>query len=96
MKKFEEKEIFELLDPHHHGTVNSWLERGDGVAVYVNQAMDSSLGGHRQFCSYGSPSSQLETDVPPQRMPDIGPQINWAYRLEGVCRRENDTPNESP
>lgn len=65
---------------HVCGLFTKWLQRGDGVAVYENKAMDSSNLGHKQFCSFGSPSAQIETSEAPQRMPDIG-RPNWAYQL---------------
>lgn len=83
-KEFTLKEIRVILDPGHWTTVNKWLERGDGIAVYRNQAMDSSNLGHRKFVSYGSRQAQLDTEEPPQRLPDIGSQINWPYQLEGI------------
>lgn len=83
-KEFTLKEIRVILDHGHWGTVNKWLARGDGIAVYRNQAMDSSNLGHRQFVSYGSRQAQLDMEDPPQRLPDIGGQINWPYQLEGI------------
>lgn len=83
----DESTLFEMIDPAHHATVRKWLDRRDGVAVYENQALDSSNLGHRKFTSYGSTAAQLEVEVPPERLPDIGGQINWAYRLTGTCRR---------
>ena len=65
-----------------------WLERGDGVAVYENQDFGHPDLGHLQFVSYGSPAAQLETDVPPQRLPDIGNAINWRYQLVFTYRGE--------
>ena len=61
-----------------------WLARGDGIAVYQNVALDSSTMGRRKYMSYGSPEAQLEMEVPPQRLPDIGSQINWMFQLEAV------------
>lgn len=66
--------------------MSGWLERGDGVAVYRNEAFDHSQFGHRQFTSYGSPAAQIETAEAPVRMPDIGGAINWPYQLEGTYR----------
>jgi hypothetical protein len=82
-----ETELFELLDPQHHDTVRRWLERGDGVAVYQNVALDSANAGHRQFVSFGSEAAQLEVEEPPTRLPDIGGAINWRYQLEATVRR---------
>lgn len=84
----KEDEMFAGLDKNHHSTVNAWLERGDGVAIYENQAFDSSNAGHLKYVSYGSASAQIETEEPPQRLPDIGSQVNWAYQLIGRVRRE--------
>lgn len=83
----KEEDLFEVLAPVHHATVRRWLDRGDGVAVYRNRAFDSSAFGCRKFVSYGSGQAQLETDDPPQRLPDIGGSINWPYLLEAGVRR---------
>ena len=83
-------DLFELLDPDiREGasrTISVWLDRGDGCAVYQNEAFDHSNFGHRKFVSYGSPAAQLEVDEPPTRLPDIGGQINWAYQLNAICK----------
>ncbi len=79
-------ELFENLDPAHHATVQRWLDRGDGVAVYENKALDSASLGHRKFESFGSPDAQIEVAEPPTRMPDLGGSINWAYQLEAVVQ----------
>jgi hypothetical protein len=42
--------------------------------------------GDKKFVSYGSPTAQLEVNEPPQRLPDIGGDINWRYWLIGTCR----------
>lgn len=88
-----EEDLFKILDEEHHQTVKRWLDRGDGVAVYRNMAMDSANCGHRKFLSFGSKQCQLEPKdlvdgQPPQRLPDIGSQINWQYQLEATVRRE--------
>ena len=84
------KELVEMLPEGALATVERWLERGDGVACYQNQAMDSSQLGHRKFVSYGSAAAQLETDANggklPERLPDIGNQIHWAYTLIATYR----------
>lgn len=65
-----------------------WLDRGDGVAVYENQEIGHSNCGHRKFVSFGSKEALLEEDgPPPQRMPDIGGDINWRYCLVGIIPR---------
>lgn len=86
MKTFDRNEIESILDRKHWDTVNRWLQRGDGIAVYQNVALDSAGLGHRQFVSFGSAAAQIETSEPPQRLPDIGNAINWKYQLEGVYR----------
>lgn len=65
---------------------NAWLRRGDGIAIYEAMAFDRSDFGARKYVSYGSPDAQLEVDEPPVQLPDIGPQINWPYRLVGTYR----------
>ena len=62
-------------------TITRWVERGDGVAVYVNHDLGHRDLGLRKFVSYGSPAAQLGTDDPPQTLPDIGGDINWRYQL---------------
>jgi hypothetical protein len=64
--------------------LNQTLERGDKVAVYQNRVLGHPELGHRLYLSYGSPSSQLGTCEPPEKMPDIGGRIGWRYRLQGV------------
>jgi hypothetical protein len=86
MKTFTLDEIRELVPGEHHRAVNKWLARGDGIAVYQNHDLGSIDVGRRQFTSFGSPAAQLETDTPPQTLPDIGTKINWRYQLEGVYR----------
>lgn len=68
-------------------TLQRWLDRGDGIALYDNQAMDSGNLGHKKWVSYGSKAAQLEVDEPPQTMPNIGSSINWSYQLIGTHRR---------
>jgi hypothetical protein len=86
VRTFTADEVRALLAPEHVPTVNRWLARGDGIAVYQNHDLGSARVGHCQFASYGSPAAQLETDTPPQTLPDIGHAINWRYQLEGVYR----------
>lgn len=88
MKTFTRQEIEEILDQPFWSTINGWIIRGDGVAVYRNMAMDSFMGGERQFVSYGSSVCQLEMseDKLPIRLPDMGGKINWAYQFEEIGR----------
>lgn len=68
-------------------TMNVWLARGDGIAVYTNEDMGHPELGDKRFVSYGSPAAQLETDTPPVQLPDgIGGSVNWRYRLTGTYR----------
>lgn len=67
-----------------------WIDRGDGVAVYENQEIGHLNCGHRKFVSFGSEKAQIEigeADSPPQRLPDIGGDINWRYILIGIIPR---------
>jgi hypothetical protein len=90
MKIFTEAEMLGLIDSQNgQSVIRGWLERGDGCAVYRNMALDSASAGLRKFVSYGSKVAQLETLEPPTRLPDIGGQINWAYQLEGTCKRDS-------
>lgn len=76
-------------------TINVWLERGDGAAIYENQDLGHPDVGHVQITSFGSGAAQLEADrypdltqFPPTRLPDIGNRINWRYQLIGTYRGE--------
>jgi len=97
-KKMMLEEILAMMDPEtrrtFERTLRHWVDRDDGIAVYENQAFDSANHGHRKFVSFGSHAAQLEVDEPPERLPDIGNQINWAYMLVGTyrrcCERGND------
>lgn len=67
--------------------IDTWLDRGDGVAVYRNEDLSDHVWlGHMKFVSYGSERSQLEVDEPPKTLPDIGGDINWRYQLMGTYR----------
>jgi hypothetical protein len=61
-----------------------WLARGDSAAVYENRDLGHPDVGACQIVSYGSPAAQLETELPPERLPDIGGRINWRYTLVGT------------
>lgn len=86
MKNLTWEELQLPDDPSTLGIVLMWLSRGDGIACYENQDMGHPGLGDRKFCSYGSSAAQLETDTPPERLPDIGGEINWRYTLIGVHR----------
>lgn len=49
----------DLYERSRH-TINRWLERGDGVAVYQNEDLGHPELGKRQFVSFGSRNAQLE------------------------------------
>jgi hypothetical protein len=66
--------------------VQHWLDRGDGAAAYENQELGHPGLGECRIVSYGSPAAQLETDTPPEQLPDMGGNVNWRYRLAGVYR----------
>ncbi|HXU02717.1 MAG TPA: hypothetical protein VN903_17250 [Polyangia bacterium] len=87
-KSYTRDEVRALVPTQHHATVNRWLARGDGIAIYSNHDLGSRDIGHQQFVSFGSAAAQLETDPPPSRLPDIGAAINWRYYLEGTYRGE--------
>jgi hypothetical protein len=63
-----------------------WFDRGDGVAVYENQDLGHPDVGQKQFASFGSAMAQLEVEIPPERLPDIGDAINWRFILVGWHR----------
>lgn len=73
--------------PDQVAIMKRWLARGDGIAVYENHDMGHPELGHRQLVSYGSPAATLETDTPPERLPDFPATINWRYSLIGVYRQ---------
>lgn len=68
-----------------------WRDRGDGIAVYQNIALDSSAMGHRKYMSFGSKAAQIEETIPPTRLPDIqGHGPGWKYQLVGIVPRGVD------
>lgn len=88
IRVFTKDEIEHHLELEYRETVNLWLERGDGIAVYENVEIGHPQAGHMKFVSYGSTAAQLETEEPPVRLPDIGGDINWRYHLIGTYRGE--------
>ena len=66
--------------------VTGWLERGDGAAVYENHDLGHPQLGMPKIVSFSSPAAQLEAGSPPERLPDIGGQINWRFVLVGTYR----------
>lgn len=66
--------------------MNGWLQRGDGIAVYENQDLGHPEVGDKRFVSFGSEAAQLETDTPPQQLPDTTKSINWRYVLIGTYK----------
>lgn len=85
-KTFTTDELTVIILPDHRHTLNTWLNRGDGVAIYrnLNHGTDGVGYGEYQFISYGSRASILETATPPTYLPDIAGMFNAGYRLEGV------------
>lgn len=68
-------------------------DRGDGLAVYVNQDLGHPELGDWQVVSYGSEASQLPVEpedgsgslsMPPTTLPDMGGRINWRYQLHAI------------
>ena len=54
--------------------------------MYENAEIGHPNSGHLKALSFGSPQAQLEVDSPPERMPDVGRDINWRYMLKATCR----------
>lgn len=73
-----------------HDIIERWWARGDGVAVYTNQDLSHPDAGHKKYVSYGSAAAQLESEVPPKRLPDIGGSIGWRYQLTHICPAPRD------
>ncbi len=91
MKTYTREELDDLLSQQDllieaGDTIERWIARGDGVAVYRNAELGHPNLGHVQIVSFGSKDAQLETDFPPTTLPDIGGSINWRYQLEGAYR----------
>ena len=68
--------------------VEGWIARGDGAALYENHDLGHPQLGMPKIASFGSSMAQLETDEPPQTLPDIGGEINWRFQLVAVYRGE--------
>ena len=79
-------DVFAMFDADVHPVLERWRARGDGAAVYENKAFDSYNAGHLKAISYGSEASALGAVEPPERMPDTGSEINWAYQLVAAVR----------
>lgn len=79
-------EIKAGLRPAEVELVNQWLADGKGVAVYENVDLSHTEIGHRKYVTFGTPKAQIRDETPPERLPDIGDQINWRYILRGVYR----------
>jgi hypothetical protein len=61
------------------------LQRGDGIALYRNEALGHPEGGHWICASFGSPQAQLETDDPPVTFPELnGYPPMWRYQLRAI------------
>lgn len=76
----EEAKWLEMTVAH----INVWLARGDTVCFYRNVDLGHRDVGFIKIVSYGSPEAQLEREQfsePPTRLPDIGTEFNWRYRL---------------
>lgn len=84
MKTYTAIEVAELLPPDALDKVNAWIARGDGIAVYANEAFDRSDFGSIKFVSFGSAAAQLV--VPSEQLPSFEGEINWMYQLKGVYR----------
>ena len=93
MKTLTQDEFEEMVDDEFDRSeivwtkINTWLERGDGVAIYRNEDLSHRDVGLMQFVSYGSPAAQLEDEEPPKQLPDIGGSINWRYQLWATFKR---------
>lgn len=86
MRTYTAIEVAELLPEGAIDKVNAWIARGDGIAVYTNEAFDRSDFGSIKFMSFGSDAAQFV--VPPDQLPDFPGEINWAFRLTGTYRGE--------
>jgi hypothetical protein len=71
--------------------VNTWLGRGDGIAVYENHDLGHPGLGHKVFLSFGSPDAQIESDDLPQFCPIQLPHglMHWRYVLVGTYRGDS-------
>lgn len=78
---------YEAQAPDVMSTIDGWLERGDGAAIYENHDLGHPDLGCCKIVSFGSPDAQLEANVPPACLPDTGAQINWRYVLVATCGR---------
>lgn len=82
----------EILDYWQEGSarvfaqVNGWRARGDGAAVYENHDLGHPDLGDQRIVSFGSAAAMIESDEPPERLPDIGGTINWRYVLVGTYK----------
>lgn len=99
---FTREEIVEMLSVQYVGDqsgeavtdalelIDMWTERGDGCAVYRNEEIGHPGMGNLKFVSFGGTNAQIPVPNPqgnpPDRLPDIGTDINWRYVLVGTYR----------
>jgi hypothetical protein len=93
VRTFTEQEFREYVERQYEDQagaaltmIGRWLARGDGAAVYENHDLGHPQAGECRIVSYGSASAQLEAAEPPERLPDIGGNVNWRYALVGTYR----------
>lgn len=72
--------------------IQTWLNRGDGAAVYENHDLGHPQLGEPRIVSWGSEAAAFDAATEPGQLPEILPdwpgQINWRYALVAACRRE--------
>lgn len=91
MKCFTRREMREMFEKDICASVNAWLLRGDGAAVFENADLGSTGLGHRKLVSFGKEPSAFivsSEDELPSTLPDINGAINWRYQLIGIYKGE--------
>jgi len=84
MKTFTADELTVIILPDHRHTLNTWLNRGDGVAIYRNLTVGPLNSNEYKFLSYGSKACMLATETPPKHLPDMHGIYNAGFELQGV------------
>jgi len=62
----------------------SWLERGDGIAVFQNEAFDSATFGQKLFMPM-EPAVETMTRIGKTHAPDGAHGTGWKYILREVA-----------
>jgi len=82
--KCGEREQQEVVTQEIYDVLRGWLNQGDVIGVFRNQAFDSASFGHVTFLRL-SPDDEV-----PERMPDTKTVIGWKYMHERILQTTDE------